>query len=167
MKVFRLLQTFVIFMMIVFIGITMMGSSSAKELSNAYLYLLGESAGCGIISAIVAILILRAKRVESFSLNLFKLMLVSLIGFTIVWGLGTYFAELHAHVERTLTKRIIRVSYGYFAGWFMVILGVFVIQLLFLRQVKTEINPPLSCFRGSCQTGDSSQTSEDSELEEK
>ena len=138
MKIVRLLQTIVIFMMIVFVGVTLLGTTATEELTRAYMFLLAESSVCGLISAIAAILILRAKRVESFSIQLSKLMFISLAAFTIVWGLGTHFAELHYHEDITIMTRLIRVAFGFFGGWFMVILFIFVIQMLFPRKPVEE-----------------------------
>ncbi|MDZ7815022.1 MAG: hypothetical protein U5N86_03170 [Planctomycetota bacterium] len=131
MKILRLIQAAIIFFLLFVVAVAMMGiSDSSEDMRMASLWLLSESAACGLAGAIFTIIRLQRAGAENFTRKLSTLMFLTLGVFALAWTTVSHFAGLHEAEGLSYLTRFVRVGYGYLAGWFSVVLFLFVLQIM-------------------------------------
>lgn len=131
MKAFRIFQVVFILFGLLVVGFAMGLTDPEPPVRKLAIWLLGSSAAAGSLWCLSTYFWLRGRATGNAAMDLGKLMLIGLPAATVLL-FGIYYALDIYSVRATLTVAgtIVKLAYGFFAGWLWVIVLLYLIQLV-------------------------------------
>ncbi len=130
MKAFRIFQVVFILFGLIVVSFAMGLTDPDPKIRKASLWLLSSAATLGALWSLATFFISKRNKAGNVAAALGKLMLIGLPASTIVLFAVFFGLDLHGvRTVLTVASTVVKLAYGFFAGWLWVVVLMFLVQL--------------------------------------